>query len=139
MGSIYKITNTVNQKHYIGQTIHDAEKTRIRDHFNYAYRSNIILSRAIEKYGKDAFTHEILHDGIIPALLDSYEIEAIKKFNTVVPNGYKSIAEVAGISFILNMEAIKINGKARGVISDMLKTLILEKTSIVGVNFMSII
>ena len=88
MGAIYKITNTVNQKHYIGQTIHDAEKTRIRDHFNYAYRSNIILSRAIEKYGKDAFTHEILHDGIIPALLDSYEIEAIKKFNTVVPNGY---------------------------------------------------
>ena len=34
MGSIYKITNTVNGKAYIGQTIHDAEKTRIRDHLN---------------------------------------------------------------------------------------------------------
>ena len=32
MGSIYKITNTVNGKSYIGKTIQDAEKTRIRDH-----------------------------------------------------------------------------------------------------------
>ena len=33
MGSIYKITNTVNGKSYIGQTIYDAVKTRIRYHF----------------------------------------------------------------------------------------------------------
>ena len=88
MGSIYLIRNLRNNKCYIGQTIHDAEKTRIRDHFYYPYRSNVVLSRAIEKYGKEAFTYEILHDGIIPAMLDSYEIEAIQKFNTVVPNGY---------------------------------------------------
>ena len=34
MGSIYKITNTVNGKAYIGKTIRDAVKTRIRDHLN---------------------------------------------------------------------------------------------------------
>ena len=32
MGCIYKITNTVNGKSYIGQTRHDVEKTRIRKH-----------------------------------------------------------------------------------------------------------
>ena len=86
MGSIYKITNTVNGKAYIGQTIHDAEKTRIPHHFNG--HGNMPIQCAIKKYGKDAFTYEILHDGIIIELLDSFEIEAIKKYNTVAPNGY---------------------------------------------------
>lgn len=88
MGSIYKITCLPTGKSYIGQTILDPVKGRIRDHFNHSSRSNIYLSRAIKKYGKENFTYEILHDGILPALLDSYEIEAIKKFNTVAPNGF---------------------------------------------------
>ena len=86
MGSIYKITNTVNGKAYIGQTRHDAEKTRIRDHFNG--HGNRILKNSVKKYGRDAFTVEILHDGIIPELLDILEIEAIAKHNTVRPAGY---------------------------------------------------
>ena len=88
MGSIYKITNTVNGKSYIGQTRHDAEKTRIRDHLTGNSKANELVKRAVEKYGRDAFTYEILYDGIIPELLDSYEIEAIKKFNTISPHGY---------------------------------------------------
>ena len=86
MGSIYKITNTVNGKVYIGQTRHDAEKTRIRDHLTG--KGSRIIKSAIEKYGKDAFTYQILHDDIIPEFLDTLEIEAIEKFNTVSPNGY---------------------------------------------------
>ena len=88
MGSIYRIINTVNGKSYIGQTILDPVKSRIRDHFNYPYRSNIYLSRAIKKYGRENFTYEILHDGVPPALLDRYEIKAIQRFNTVAPHGY---------------------------------------------------
>ena len=86
MGSIYLIRNTVNGKSYIGQTRQDAEKTRIPIHLTG--KGNQILKRAIEKYGKDAFTYEILHDGIIPEFLGDLEIEAIAKYNTVVPNGY---------------------------------------------------
>ena len=88
MGSIYKITNTVNGKAYIGQTRHDAEKTRIRDHLTGNSKANQLVKRAVEKYGKDVFTYEILHDGIIPDFLDMLEIEAIEKYNTMSPRGY---------------------------------------------------
>ena len=86
MGSIYKITNTVNGKSYIGQTTRDAVKTRIRDHLRG--KGSQPVKDAIEKYGQDAFTYEILHDGIIPEFLDDLEIEVIAKFNTVSPHGY---------------------------------------------------
>ena len=88
MGSIYKITNTVNGKSYIGQTIHDAVKGRISEHFRGASNGSQLLKRAIKKHGKCVFIYKILHDGIIPELLDSYEIEAIAKFNAVAPKGY---------------------------------------------------
>ena len=90
MGSIYKITNTVNSKAYIGQTRYDAEKTRISKHLTG--NGSRIIKKAIEKYGQDAFTYEILHDGIIPEFLDDLEIEAIEKFNTIAPHGYNLTA-----------------------------------------------
>ncbi len=86
MGSIYKITNTVNGKAYIGQTRQDAEKTRIPKHLSG--KGSQLVKQAIEKYGKDAFTYEILHDGIIPEFLDDLEKKAIAKFNTMSPHGY---------------------------------------------------
>ena len=86
MGSIYKITNTVNGKAYIGKTTRDAKAKRINYHLNG--HGSPLVSNAVKKYGKDAFAYEILHDGIIPELLDSYEIEEIAKHNSVAPNGY---------------------------------------------------
>ena len=88
MGSIYKITNTVNGKSYIGQTIQDAEKTRIRDHLTGNSKGSRLIKDDIEKYGQDAFTYEILHDGILPEFLDTLEKEEIARFNCVHPNGY---------------------------------------------------
>ena len=86
MGCIYKATNTYNHKAYIGQTRHDAYKTRIKDHF--AGRGSRLVKQAVDKYGKDAFIVEILYDGILPEFLDTLEIEAIAKYNTLAPNGY---------------------------------------------------
>ncbi|MYA71127.1 hypothetical protein F4009_05950 [Candidatus Poribacteria bacterium] len=34
MGYIYKITNTINNKSYIGISIHEPEKGRIKDHLS---------------------------------------------------------------------------------------------------------
>ena len=86
MGSIYKITNRRNGKSYIGQTRHDAVKTRIRHHLRG--KGSQPVKDAIEKYGQDAFAFEILHDGIIPEFLDTLEKEEIAKFNTIAPHGY---------------------------------------------------
>ena len=85
MGCIYKITNTVNGKAYIGQTIHNINE-RVRHHFNG--HGNRILKNAIKKYGADIFVVEVLHDNIDDELLNIYEIESIKKYNTLRPSGY---------------------------------------------------
>ena len=105
MGSIYKITNTVNGKSYIGRTIHDAEKTRIRDHLNG--KGNEEVKKDIEKYGKDAFTYEILHDGIIPEFLGMLEKEAVAKFNTVDPHGYNLTIGGGSCSEIIRLKLSK--------------------------------
>ena len=88
MGSIYKITNTVNGKAYIGQTIQDAVNGRINAHLTGKASGSRLVRQAVEKHGKDTFTYEIIHDGIISEFLDTLEIEAIAKFNTIAPHGY---------------------------------------------------
>jgi group I intron endonuclease len=62
MGCIYKITNLVNNKVYIGQTKYTAEwrwQTHLRDAFDSKSENyNVILHRAIRKYGIEKFQVE---------------------------------------------------------------------------------
>ena len=87
MGYIYMIRNTVNGKAYIGKTTQKPEN-RIRDHLDCQNKGSRLLKRAIEKYGRDAFAYEILHDSVFDIFLDEIEIAEIAKHNTLVPNGY---------------------------------------------------
>ena len=58
MGWIYKITNKINNKVYIGQTINSLEK-RFKQHLSEAKQGkNCRLHSAIRKYGIDAFVIE---------------------------------------------------------------------------------
>ena len=95
MGSIYKITNTLSGMAYIGKTVHDAEKTRKRDHYNG--HGNKPLKEDVDTYGENAFTFEILHDGIIPEFLATLETEEIAKHNTVEPHGYNQNRGGSGV------------------------------------------
>jgi group I intron endonuclease len=66
MYTIYKITNILNNKVYIGQTMQFIEK-RITYHFSYLKRnqhSNQYLQKSYNKYGKDSFIWEVLEKEI---------------------------------------------------------------------------
>lgn len=83
---IYKITNTVNGKAYIGQTIRTFyERYRIKW---WNRIENQPLERAVKKYGVDNFCIEILEHGKSQEELDRLEIFYIDRFNTLSPKGY---------------------------------------------------
>jgi group I intron endonuclease len=92
MGYIYKITNIKNNKCYIGETIQNPKK-RWKDHRSAIKRDDgcKALKNAINKYGLNNFKFEVIiicfdEDRLI------YEKEYIKKYNSMVPNGYNILA-----------------------------------------------
>ena len=74
MGTIYKITNTVNGKCYIGQTIRDVKK-RVHEHFFHESKGNSAIKNALRKHGHDAFIYNILHNNVDADMLDALESE----------------------------------------------------------------
>lgn len=97
MYSIYKITNLVNGKNYIGST-NDVDR-RWREHKSHALNDkqpdyNYPLQRAFRKYGFDNFYFEILSTGYnTREEMENDEHEAIIKYNSLVPNGYNQTVE----------------------------------------------
>lgn len=87
MKYIYRITNKINGKSYIGQTTKTPE-IRFHQHFLKSKKSNTLLSKAIRKYGIENFELEILEkieDEKIS--LDEREKYYIKFYETYM-NGY---------------------------------------------------
>jgi group I intron endonuclease len=89
MGYIYKITNTVTKKCYIGETNQQNYNRRWSKHINcLKYKEGCpLLKASMKKYGVDNFKFDIL---IIcfDDDLEKYEREYIKKYNSKTPNGY---------------------------------------------------
>lgn len=85
---IYKITNTVNGKLYIGQSKRSIEK-RFKRHLSDANNGvlNTHFARAIRKYGSDNFTIELIDTANSQAELNEKERYWIQYYNTV-NNGY---------------------------------------------------
>jgi group I intron endonuclease len=72
-------------KSYIGQTCN--YKKRCNDHQNEKNKCTA-FKNAIDKYGWDNFTHEILLDGLTLDEANYWEEFCIKEFNTFGENGY---------------------------------------------------
>ena len=83
--AIYKITNLVNGKVYIGQSIHPDK--RWWEHCNRAKNctDNYPIHLAITKYGAESFSMEIIE---WTEDYDNREKELIAKYNSICPNGY---------------------------------------------------
>jgi group I intron endonuclease len=78
---IYKITNTVNDKVYIGKTA-GSLKLRINDHFKPSSNACRLLKRAINKYGKTSFSVQIIHECDDEELLNILEIHYISLYDS---------------------------------------------------------
>jgi group I intron endonuclease len=148
IGEIYKITNTINNKIYIGQTrSHRLNKDkyrpfgymgRFKDHINecYSKKKNVCnyLNSAILKYGEEKFICEKLIECPVDKL-DEAEIKYISEYNSKYPNGYNLTdggktckycivdAEESSISYKERPRNFKRNEETKKLISETLKKL----------------
>ena len=87
MNIVYKITNTINDKVYIGIT--DNLERRWHDHKKDAKgKLNRPLYNAMNKYGIDQFTITPICSTLTREDLGTIEQDLIKEHNTMTPNGY---------------------------------------------------
>lgn len=97
---IYKITNLINNKIYIGQTTN--VKERFRHHKQAPFRKgsrdyNKPLYRAIRKYGLDNFSFEIIDKSATSIdELNAKEINYIKLFDSIIDSGHGYNLESGG-------------------------------------------
>jgi len=94
--SIYKITNNINGKVYIGKTKNTIEE-RFKQHIKDAYKETKEkrpLYQAIRKYGESNFTVELIETDISDGLISEKEKEYIKEYNSYIgfpnSNGYNA-------------------------------------------------
>jgi group I intron endonuclease len=93
MGFIYLVTNTINGKQYVGQTINFVVRKKKHEK-NAVGGSMLAFHCAIRKYGTFSFLWEILCSKKLPSIseekewMDHWEKHYIAKLNTIAPNGY---------------------------------------------------
>ena len=81
--AIYKITNKINKKVYIGQS--NEPERRWREHCERQEKYESLIHKAIMKYGKENFIFEIL------VWFEDYnekEIQFIQEYRSLSPYGY---------------------------------------------------
>lgn len=85
---IYKATNLITGKSYIGLTTRSLQERKL-EHLRHLDTENTYFHRAIKKYGKENFSWEII-DSEASSLGDLREKEThyIQIYNTLSPNGY---------------------------------------------------
>jgi len=84
MAFIYKITNKINGKFYIGFTSQTNPLRRFKQHLNaakYDRKNNQPIIRAIQKYGYDNFEFKVLLEGEDKFLLKIEEPRLIKELS----------------------------------------------------------
>lgn len=95
---IYKLTNKINNKIYIGQTIHNLNK-RLHGHRHNAKRFKYGISAAIAKYGFDNFTSEII--------CHCFDLEELDKQEKYFIQEYQSNDSKIGYNLTAGGEGLK--------------------------------
>lgn len=132
---IYKITNIINGKSYIGQTIRSPKK-RWEEHKKNALLINTPFYQSIKKYGSDNFLFEIIDKAFSVEDLNKKEEECIKLFNTMFPSGFnlkeggsnKKYSSFSKEKMSMARKGKKLTGKALESTTRHLKNLNGNKT-----------
>ena len=88
--TVYKITNIINGKCYIGQTRKTAKRrfTQHKCRARKGYENDRPIYKAIKEFGEDNFIVESLECGIDESNINQREQFWIEKENSIIPNGY---------------------------------------------------
>lgn len=111
---VYCVINTINNKHYIGQSINLHK--RLMKHMNRYNDNDSLLYEQIREFGIDNFSVKILDSfdtkdfTYIKPILDRLEKEYIIKYNSMYPNGYNKTTggESGGLGYKFTEEQKKI-------------------------------
>lgn len=88
MGCIYLVTNRINGKQYVGQTVRTISYRRKRHEKGASPNSRMLICRALARYGIDNFDWDEVYSDVPDEDLNRLEMEAIKWYNSKSPNGY---------------------------------------------------
>lgn len=108
---IYKITNKINNKSYVGQTTQKISE-RWRKHLKSTTKCTA-MHNAIQKYGKESFTVEIVCTCISKEDLNEKESYYIKLFNTLSPHGY-NLKEGGSTNFYSHEARLRMSESTKG-------------------------
>lgn len=123
---VYKITNKVNGKVYIGQSI--SLKVRWKEHMNSLKRGDshsILLQRAWNKYGQDNFSFEIL-ELCTEDMLDEIETKYILLYDSC-NNGYNVESGGNRNKHLADETKQKLSDSAKERLSDPMKNPMYDK------------
>lgn len=115
MGFIYKITNQITGKIYVGKTARSLEE-RYQEHIKLSNKSKHYLHRSIKKYGSEFFSIDLLEEVFNTDTLNEREVFWITQLNTLVPNGYNITRGGNGgdtslsINYLIGMSKRDFNG-----------------------------
>ncbi|ASD51526.1 hypothetical protein [Dickeya phage Coodle] len=119
IGSVYKITNLVNQKAYIGITTRDPMQ-RWWEHCNNAQKgSDYFIHQAMRKYGEESFSFQVIAQTKSLEDLKELEIILIKQHGTHMSTqkGYNKTLGGDGATFAGKAGAIDARtGKRLGIV-----------------------
>lgn len=102
---VYKITNKINNKVYIGCAVN--YNVRIKAHKSCKYKGALLLHKALLKYGINNFSFEILQEYETKQDMYNGEITFIKQYNSLNPNGYNLHHGGKGGKIELSKEQLK--------------------------------